>query len=105
MAPEDIAAVLEGDVEIDAMHEAATSQGQSTRPDRDDDVNTHFICFVEKDGQVYELDGRKACPINHGPSSGSLLDDSCRIIRTNFMDADPGELRFTILALARADAS
>lgn len=41
--------------------------------------NTHFVCFVVKDGHLYELDGRKHAPINHGPSTPeTLLQDAVR---------------------------
>ena len=64
------------------------------------DVNTHFICFTEVNGSIYELDGRKASPINHGPSSPeTLLSDACRVVK-GFMERDEGEHRFTIVALA-----
>ena len=33
--------------------------GQSRAPDADEDVNLHFVTFVEKDGKIYELDGRR----------------------------------------------
>jgi ubiquitin carboxyl-terminal hydrolase L3 len=29
-------------------------------------VNHHFVALIEKDGHLYELDGRKEFPINHG---------------------------------------
>lgn len=51
------------------------------------------------DGHLYELDGRKAFPINHGATTPStLLVDACTVIK-QFMDRDPGEMRFTIVAL------
>lgn len=56
-------------------------------------------CFSEVDGSLYELDGRKRFPINHGPSSpDTLLADACRVVQ-QFMERDPGEMRFTIVAL------
>ena len=49
-------------------------------------------------------DGRKAFPINHGPSSpATLLEDACRVVRA-FMDRDPEEVKFTIVALTRTAA-
>ena len=64
-------------------------------------VETHFIAFIEKDGHIYELDGRKKEPINHGecvPEGLPML--ACLVIR-QFMDRDPENNKFTILALAR----
>ncbi len=51
------------------------------------------------EGHLYELDGRKKFPINHGPTSHeTLLSDACKVIKM-FMDRDPGEISFTIVAL------
>ena len=51
-------------------------------------------------GHLYELDGRKAFPINHGETSPeTLLADACRVIQ-GFFDRDPEEVGFTIMALA-----
>jgi ubiquitin carboxyl-terminal hydrolase L3 len=81
--------------------------------------------FSHVDGCLYELDGRKEFPINHGdkaqliiifenqpacfvlfslgPSSKeTLLADACKAI-TKFMERDPGEMRFTIIALGPND--
>ena len=55
----------------------------------------HFVCFVQYDGALWELDGRKSEPIMHGPSSPeSLLHDAVAVIK-GFMSRDPDELRFT----------
>ncbi len=56
------------------------------------------------DGYLYELDGRKAFPINHGPcNDDEVLSKSCEVIR-GFMDRDPEEINYTIVALAKAGA-
>jgi hypothetical protein len=61
-----------------------------------------FLLFSEVDGDLYELDGRKRFPINHGPTSeNTLLEDACRVIKL-FMERQPGEVRFTMVALCKA---
>jgi ubiquitin carboxyl-terminal hydrolase L3 len=61
-------------------------------------VNLHFVCFVEKQGILYELDGRNPFPINHGPCT-DLLSSSVTVIQ-KYMDLSPGEINFTLMALA-----
>eukprot|EP00638_Chattonella_subsalsa_P004198 CAMPEP_0117755094 /NCGR_PEP_ID=MMETSP0947-20121206/13239_1 /TAXON_ID=44440 /ORGANISM="Chattonella subsalsa, Strain CCMP2191" /LENGTH=248 /DNA_ID=CAMNT_0005574347 /DNA_START=44 /DNA_END=790 /DNA_ORIENTATION=+ len=102
MNAHDKATALEEDEELDVAHNEATAEGQSERKDIDHSVETHFVCFTHVDGSLYELDGRKEFPINHGPSSPeTLLADACRVIQ-EFMARDEGEMRFTITALSPA---
>jgi hypothetical protein len=42
-------------------------------PALEDDVDLHFIAFVQKDGNLYELDGAKPYPINHGATGDDNL--------------------------------
>ena len=37
-------------------------------PSLEEHVDYHFIAFVEKDGILYDLDGRKPAPVNCGPT-------------------------------------
>lgn len=32
-------------------------------------MNLHFVCLTERDGRLYELDGNKKQPIDHGKTS------------------------------------
>jgi ubiquitin carboxyl-terminal hydrolase L3 len=60
--------------------------------------------FSAIDGHLYELDGRKKYPINHGPcNADEVLEKACAVVRS-FMERDPEELRFTMLALAAPDS-
>jgi len=87
---------------LESAHKKAVKKGQSEVTAR---VSTHFIAFVEVDGSLYELDGRRAAPVNHGPCKGNeVLAKSCQVIQ-RFMDRDPGELRFTIMAMAFANTN
>ncbi|XP_045458747.1 ubiquitin carboxyl-terminal hydrolase isozyme L3-like [Melitaea cinxia] len=84
-------------------HKELAQEGQTNTPSADDSVNHHFITFVHKDGILYELDGRKAFPINHGKTTpDSLLDDAAKICK-EFMARDPEEVRFTVVALAASE--
>jgi translation elongation factor EF-1alpha len=89
---------IEDDKEIEEAHESTAQEGQSNMVE---DVNTHFVAFVHRAGHLYEMDGRKDSPINHGSSSQeTLLADACRVIQQEFMAKDPEEVRFTMTALA-----
>jgi len=90
--------VLENSKELEVLHDQEANSGQSEVPPADDDVVLHFACFVEKDGDVYELDGRKPWPINHGKlENQDLLHRSAELIRA-FMDREPSSLQFTMIS-------
>jgi ubiquitin carboxyl-terminal hydrolase L3 len=84
-------------------------QGQTMVPSNEEDVDLHFICFVEQNGHLFELDGRKKGPVNHGIIVNGLLEDAAKVIQTQFLDQDPGmfifiikpvdSLNFTMMAL------
>jgi ubiquitin carboxyl-terminal hydrolase L3 len=96
------AETLEADSKIATLHDQATSSedNQTSRGNLDDQLITHFVALVCVNDKLYELDGRKAGPIYHGPTSqATLLKDSCDVIK-KFMARDPDEMRFTIAALA-----
>lgn len=51
------------------------------QPNPNEKVNHHFVAFVEKGGYLYELDGRKDFPVNHGStSSDKFLEVSCIVL-------------------------
>eukprot|EP01016_Furgasonia_blochmanni_P043173 TRINITY_DN5820_c0_g1_i2.p1 TRINITY_DN5820_c0_g1~~TRINITY_DN5820_c0_g1_i2.p1 ORF type:complete len:267 (-),score=83.44 TRINITY_DN5820_c0_g1_i2:48-848(-) len=99
--PEERGKGLQKSKELETAHKKAVVEGDTSV---DEDVNTHFICFVEKDGNLYELDGTKPFAINHGKTTQeTLLNDACEVIK-KFMARDPEEIRFTTLVLASAAA-
>lgn len=100
-----IADIIERSTELETLHNDTGSSGQSSVPD-DAFTDNHFICFSEVNGKLYELDGRKNGPVDHGEcSSDDLLPRACEVIKKEFMEKDSAEIRFTILALAAPPAS
>eukprot|EP00736_Rhodelphis_marinus_P009372 Rmarinus@m.8178 len=100
MSPDERAKALEEDDSLEAAHEAAGREGQTEAPDASQHVDLHFVCFVERDGNLYELDGRKARAINHGPTTvDSLLEDTVVQVK-KLMASDPDNVNFTLMALA-----
>ena len=106
MDPVSKAERLEANDTIASLHDAATSNpqfNQTSRGNRDDDIDTHFMALVCVQNALYELDGRQAGPIRHASNTNispdTLLKEACRVVQTR-MQQDPTEMRFTILALA-----
>ncbi|XP_066166268.1 ubiquitin carboxyl-terminal hydrolase 3 isoform X2 [Oryza sativa Japonica Group] len=92
------AVFLEKDDDMARAHLSAASAGDTKLSD---DVEEHYICFVECDGTLYELDGMKPGPINHGPSSSkSLLQDAVNIIKAT-MHNIPNSVNFNVIVLSR----
>ncbi|XP_017075060.1 ubiquitin carboxyl-terminal hydrolase [Drosophila eugracilis] len=99
LSPEERGQALEDDKDFTAGHQALAQEGQ-TNADEHETVNHHFIALVNKDGTLYELDGRKSFPIKHGPTSEeTFVKDAAKVCK-EFMARDPNDVRFTVLALS-----
>lgn len=89
--------------EISVTHKELAQEGQTEAPNEETPVYHHFVAFVQRNGVLYELDGRKSAPINHGPTSPeTLLNDAARVCK-EYMARDPEEMSFTVVALAKDD--
>ena len=86
------ARLLEDSEELDDHHAAAAG-------DALEEVDTHFIAFIEKNGKLIALDGRKSGPIDHGNIS-DFLPGVIKVVLEQFVAARPDEVRFSLLALA-----
>ncbi len=84
--------------EIFQQHRDSVKKGKTKVTSK---VETHFVAFVEKDGFLYELDGRKKEPINHGECSPEGLTFMGCLVIQRFMQRDPTNNKFTILAIAK----
>ncbi|KAG0005086.1 Ubiquitin carboxyl-terminal hydrolase isozyme L3, partial [Modicella reniformis] len=101
--PEERAAVLEEDKSFAGVHEVHASTGQTETPNLQDEVNLHFVCLIERDGSLYELDGNKKTPINHGTTTkDTFLIDAIKIAQV-FMSRDPDNINFSVIAATTAE--
>uniref|UniRef100_G1P058 Ubiquitin carboxyl-terminal hydrolase n=1 Tax=Myotis lucifugus TaxID=59463 RepID=G1P058_MYOLU len=103
MSPEERARYLENYDAFKTAQKSNMIKGQVIKaPNIDEKVDLHFIALVHVDGHLYELDGRKPFPINHGETSDeTLLEDAIEVCK-KFMERDPDELRFNAIALSAA---
>lgn len=99
MSPAERGELLEKAEGIMNVHKEVAMEGQTETPEPNEPVNYHFVAFVKQDGFIYELDGRKPIPINHGSTSDeTFLEDAARVCK-EYMARDPEELHFTVVAL------
>ncbi|KAG7314000.1 hypothetical protein KOW79_022496 [Hemibagrus wyckioides] len=100
LSPDERAKKLEQNKAIQSAHDDVAAEGHC-RPEADN-VNFHFITFVNVNDQVYELDGRIKGPVNHGAtSSTSFVMDAAKACR-EFTEREKGEVRFSAVALCKA---
>ena len=102
-APNEIGLALADASDIHQTSETSAAGGQTEAPEASAATDCHFICFVAVDGDLYELDGNKSFPINHGaiPDGEDLLAAAARTIKACFMDVDPSSMNFNMMALVQ----
>lgn len=99
--PDERAKFLEQDNKMGAAHEDCAQEGDTQAPSVDERVKSHFIAFVNHNGTLYELDGRKDAPVVHGTTSPeSFLEDSAEVIK-KFMQREPENVNFNVMALVK----
>lgn len=97
---DEIAEMLETDDSFQTAHEDAGNEGQTVH-DEAVPIDLHFVAIIEKEGKMWELDGRKTAPVCHGDMKTSGFKKSAADICMSFMQRDPDEMRFTMLALSK----
>merc|ERR1719215_115781 len=79
MGPTERGRELESTKELQEMSDATAASGQTQGAGTDDANDSHFICFVNAGGTLFELDGRNvddagvAFPVSHGPTSAEAF--------------------------------
>ena len=76
---------------------------ESSVPIPDGKVDTHFACFTPFCGIMWELDGRKPYPINHGECGSDILSHIFSIINNDFFKymTPEDQIRSSIIAMSR----
>ena len=103
----DRAAVLEEDEDLESLHREVALKGDSAVPaSAEDEVDFHYLCFVKSDksGHLYELDGDRRGPIDHGELNAAedvLSEKVLGIIKGLVEEAD--SVGFGLLALAPSE--
>jgi len=102
LSPEEIGAQLADMEEFHLASDESAAGGQTEAPEAEEDTDHHFISFVAVDGDIYELDGAKPFPINHGPAGDDMLEAVANVIKAEFMEKDPGNIHFNVMALVKS---
>lgn len=80
----------------------AANKGDTRPPGEDESVDLHFVAFVESGGRLWELDGLKVAPVDHGATTkDTLLKDAAGAITREFVQNETaeGSINFNLLAL------
>jgi len=100
--PETKGLALSNSDQIRSVHNSFARQTlfefDSKKADKDDDV-FHFVSFVPINGRIYELDGLKAGPVDHGPAGEDWTDAVRPVIEARMMKYTQGEIHFNLMAI------
>ncbi|KAK0411162.1 hypothetical protein QR680_005521 [Steinernema hermaphroditum] len=65
--------------DLAGAHESCAQQGE-TSVSIEDDVEHHFICYINRDGTLLEIDSRMPCPRECGPTTqDTLIKDAGKV--------------------------
>lgn len=100
LTPEERGKYFQKDDKLKETHKKAAAEGDSKPSEK---ANAHFISFVQFNGHLYELDGGKFAPINHGEcKEEEFLFKAVEVVK-QYIARDPTQIKFNVLALAPQD--
>lgn len=92
--------------QLEKEYTSAATQGETEAPDANEDTTLHFIAFIKKDGNLYELDGRRNGALDLGKCSdeeSDLVEEEKLAQRFQYyinLADDANKLNFSLMALA-----
>ena len=108
LGPEERAELLYRSQALESAHAEAAKKGDSVAPEAEANVDLHFVAFVkdQKDGSLWELDGRRKGPLKRGvlaEGEDVLSEKGLELGVQAFLkreeEAGGGELRFSVVML------
>ena len=103
--------LLEDTEALETAHQEAAATGDTAAPNAEDSIDLHYVCFVksEKNGHLFEMDGRRKGPLDRGALqadedvlSDAALEKGVRSFLKREEEAGGGELRFSLIVLAES---
>nr|CAI5817767.1 unnamed protein product [Callosobruchus analis] len=86
-----------------SAHQQLAMEGQ-TEVNPEEKVNHHFIAILEKDGELFELDGRRQQPVYRGTTDKDKFVHDAAAICKKYIERDSEDVNFTVLALTGSDS-
>ncbi|KAI7207940.1 cysteine proteinase [Hortaea werneckii] len=111
LKPQERPELLEETSALEKASQEAAGQGDTAAPAAEESVDLHYVCFVksEKDGHLWEMDGRRKGPLDRGELGDgedvlgpTALDKGVRAFLKREEQAGGGELRFGLIVLAES---
>ena len=94
--PEQLGQFLNDDAELEAVHTQFARQGQSEM-----NVNTsyHFVAYVNLQGTIWEIDGRRSAPLQKGPCTNEDFGIKVSALLKGYTQMDD-TCQFSLMALS-----
>ena len=94
--PEELGAFLNEDPELETVHGAFASQGQSQM---DSNTAYHFVAYVNLEGVIWEVDGRRNKPLQKGSCTQEDFGLKISALLQGYIQMDD-TCRFSLMALS-----
>lgn len=106
--PEERATLFEKNEEAEQLHQSMALQGQTECPNEEQmrNIKPHYVALVWANKQIFELDGCKPGPVNHGCCAEEVhfRIQALDVIK-KLMARDPDNYNYGVIALCAPKAS